>query len=220
MKLKYYLRGIGIGLIITTVVMALAFMLHKDELISDEEVRRRAEALGMVMPEETGGRDTLSNNDGASPEALNTPQGEKNDIGSGGDDAAAQPVSAMKDDENKPGGKDAGQVSEEKASDTKASDKKDASDKENADEADKKKDKNADEPEPGAGEEVELSIVGGEYSDIVSQKLYKAGLIEDAEDFNKYLADGGYDNLIQPGTYMIPVGADYDTIIGIITEKE
>ena len=67
---------------------------------------------------------------------------------------------------------------------------------------------------------MELSIVGGEYSDIVSQKLYKAGLIDDAENFNKYLAKGGYDNLIQPGTYMIPMGADYQTIVSIITEKD
>ena len=52
MKLKYYLRGIGIGLIITTVVMALTFMLHKDDLISDDEIRERARALGMVMQEE------------------------------------------------------------------------------------------------------------------------------------------------------------------------
>lgn len=100
MKLKYYLRGIGIGLIITTIVMALAFMLHKDELISDEEVRRRAEALGMVMPEETGGRDTLLNNDSASPEALNVPQSEGNVRGSDETDAA-QSVSAQQDAEKK-----------------------------------------------------------------------------------------------------------------------
>ena len=69
-------------------------------------------------------------------------------------------------------------------------------------------------------EQVELSIVGGEYSDIICEKLRKAGLIEDAEDFNKYLAQGGYDNQLQPGTYVIPKDADYDTIIKIITTKQ
>jgi hypothetical protein len=27
----------------------------------------------------------------------------------------------------------------------------------------------------------------------------------------------GYDDLILPGTYTIPLGSDYDTVIGIIT---
>ncbi len=203
MKLKYYLRGIGIGLIITTVVMALTFMLHKDDLISDDEIRERARALGMVMQEETGGRDTLVNNDDASPEAMNTPQGERNDSGSGQEDSDTQAVSAQQRDEERPDTKDG-----KKDKDKKEQEKKDEKDSD-------EKGQTVD-----VSEEVELSIVGGEYSDIVSQKLYKAGLIDDAENFNKYLAKGGYDNLIQPGTYMIPMGADYQTIVSIITEKD
>ena len=68
-------------------------------------------------------------------------------------------------------------------------------------------------------EQIELSIVGGEYSDDVCKKLKRAGLIDDSDDFNKYLSEGGYDSLIQPGTYIIPKDADYDTIIRLITER-
>ena len=175
MKLKYYLRGIGIGLIITTIVMALAFMLHKDELISDEEVRRRAEALGMVMPEETGGRDTLLNNDSASPDALNVPQ-------------SAQSVSAQQDAEKKQDNKSDSNADDNRKNDQKEEDQKKDDDQKEDQET------NDDQPEQGEDEAVELSIVGGEYSDIVSQKLYKAGLIEDADEFNKYLAEGGFDS--------------------------
>lgn len=213
MKLKYYLRGIGIGLIITTIVMALAFMLHKDELISDEEVRRRAEAIGMVMPEETGGRDTLLNNDSASPEALNVPQSEGNVRGSDETDAA-QSVSAQQDAEKKQDNKSDSNADDNRKNDQKEEDQKKDDDQKEDQET------NDDQPEQGEDEAVELSIVGGEYSDIVSQKLYKAGLIEDADEFNKYLAEGGFDNLIQPGTYLIPVGSDYKTIVSIITEKK
>lgn len=202
MKLKYYLRGIGIGLIVTTLVMMIAFMLHKDELLSDDEIIERAAALGMVMPEETVTRDTLSDNSGSQPETLDASESEAEDGET--DDA----------------------VSDDKASDNKAVDdeagasEEDAQTQEDDSDAASGKKNKSDETEQTVDEQVELSIVGGEYSDIVSQKLYKAGVIEDAEDFNKYLADGGYDNLIQPGTYTISVGADYDTIISIITEQE
>lgn len=61
MKLKYYLRGMGIGIIVTTIILAISFSRREVE-ISDEQVMVRAAALGMVMPEE-------KENDPASTEA-------------------------------------------------------------------------------------------------------------------------------------------------------
>ncbi len=51
MKLKYYLRGMGIGIIVTTIILAISFSQREVE-ISDEQVMVRASALGMVMPED------------------------------------------------------------------------------------------------------------------------------------------------------------------------
>lgn len=51
MKLKYYLRGLGIGIIITTLVLMIAYSGHKTEL-TEEEIIARAEELGMVMKED------------------------------------------------------------------------------------------------------------------------------------------------------------------------
>ena len=51
MKLKYYLRGLGIGIIITTLVLMIASSGHKTEL-TDAEIIARAEALGMIMKED------------------------------------------------------------------------------------------------------------------------------------------------------------------------
>ena len=47
MKLKYYLRGMGIGIILTAIVMGFALGGRKAAL-SDAEVIKRAKALGMV----------------------------------------------------------------------------------------------------------------------------------------------------------------------------
>lgn len=52
MKLKYYLRGLGIGIILTTIILMISFSQRKNE-ITDEEIIKRAEALGMVMKEES-----------------------------------------------------------------------------------------------------------------------------------------------------------------------
>ncbi len=52
MKLKYYLRGLGIGIIITTIILTISYSGRKSE-ITDEEIIQRAEELGMVMEEDS-----------------------------------------------------------------------------------------------------------------------------------------------------------------------
>ena len=47
MKLKYYLRGIGIGVILTAIVMGFALGGRKTTM-SDAEVIERAKELGMT----------------------------------------------------------------------------------------------------------------------------------------------------------------------------
>ncbi len=58
MRLKYYMRGLGVGILISTVVLFVAFRFQKVE-ISDEEVIQRAKELGMVMDDSRG---TVSEN--------------------------------------------------------------------------------------------------------------------------------------------------------------
>ena len=49
MKRKYYLRGLGFGILITTFV----FIMVGPSELSDEEIVQRAEQLGYVKVEET-----------------------------------------------------------------------------------------------------------------------------------------------------------------------
>ncbi len=53
MKLKYYLRGLGIGIIGTAIVMGIALS-GKKETLSDAEIIERARLLGMEMEGELG----------------------------------------------------------------------------------------------------------------------------------------------------------------------
>lgn len=48
MKLRYYMRGLGIGIFVTAILMAVT--IHgKTERLTDEQIIERAEALGMEM---------------------------------------------------------------------------------------------------------------------------------------------------------------------------
>ncbi len=51
MKLKYYLRGLGIGIIVTTLILAVSGSVETEQL-SDDEIIARATKLGMFMPGE------------------------------------------------------------------------------------------------------------------------------------------------------------------------
>ena len=197
MKLKYYLRGMGIGIVVTTVILMIVFALHKNETLTDDQIRERAAALGMVMP------DAASNNEKLSDPVTDDGNDTASDQETAAEGAASdqKDVSAAQTPAAKPqnSGKEASGTTEK----SDQTDKTDTSGKNNVETI----------------EQVEVSIVGGEYSDDVCKKLKRAGIIDDADDFNKYLSDGGYDSLLQPGTYIIPKDADYDTIIKMITTK-
>jgi hypothetical protein len=205
-KLKYYLRGMGIGLIVTTLILMITFSIHKTDAMSDEEIIERARALGMVTAEEAASsRNTLSTTDTTTDD---TPDGDDVYLP---DDTDTDDGSYTDDDYTDDGYTDDGYTDDGYTDDADTSYVDDGTEPDVA------------EDEPGTSdtvEQVEISIVGGEYSDVVSEKLRKAGVIDDVDDFNRYLAETGNDNLIQPGTYILPLGADYDTIINIITTKQ
>lgn len=185
MKLKYYLRGIGTGIIVTTLILMAAFAVHREQPLSDDEIIERARSLGMVMADELPVKDKLSDT-----KLSETEDAGQEAVTEGADDNGSDPDEPQGEE---PDGSDAL--------------------KEETGDRDEK-------PKKETVEQAEITIVGGEYSDAVCKKLKKAGVIEDVDDFNKYLAKTGYDNLIQPGNYVIPLGADYDEIIRIITDRE
>lgn len=53
MKLKYYMRGVGIGVVVTTLILLIAFVIFGNNEMSDEDVIKRAKSLGMVQSSST-----------------------------------------------------------------------------------------------------------------------------------------------------------------------
>lgn len=51
MKLKYYMRGLGLGIILTTIIFTIA---NPKEKLSDAQIKERAQELGMELKEDSG----------------------------------------------------------------------------------------------------------------------------------------------------------------------
>ena len=196
MKLKYYLRGLGIGILVTTVILSLAGIGRKN--ITDEEVVKRAKELGMVestllseLPDQTKAEEVRTTEPEISPEPEEmtsipeTPAPEE---------TTSTPETPSPDETTSvpetPAAPEETPVSPEDGN-----------------------------PDTPTGETFTLVIGRGESSTTVSKNLKKAGIVEDAADFDRFLCNNGDDKKIITGTYEIPYGASKEEIAKIITRK-
>lgn len=197
MKLKYYLRGLGIGILVTTVILSLAGVGRKN--MTDEEVVKRAKELGMVestllsdLPDQTKTDEVRP----TEPEISLQPETSEPEAGPESEESASTPETPEAPEETPEAPKETPVAPEE----TPVS----------------PEDGNPDIP---AGETVTLVIGRGESSTTVSKNLKKAGIVEDAAAFDRFLCNNGYDKKIITGTYEIPYGASEEEIAKIITRK-
>lgn len=201
MKLKYYLRGLGVGIICTAIIMGIALSGNKKETLTDAEIIERARILGMIMEEEVSEDSEQKTDSSNSEQKKETDQAQTK----GSEDQKVQKENSDKDTSKDP-------ASEEKNS-------KESEEKESDTEKEEEKDNSASGKKPVSGEKqemIKLEIKKGEYSDVISQKLFQAGLIPDAEKFNLYLTQKGVDDTLRVGTYQIPAGSTVDEIIKIL----
>lgn len=191
MKLKYYLRGLGIGILVTTVILSLAGVGRKN--MTDEEVVKRAKELGMVestllsdLPDQTKTDEVRP----TEPEISLQPETSEPEESASTPETPVAPEETPVAPEETPMAPEETPVSPEDGN-----------------------------PDIPAGETVTLVIGRGESSTTVSKNLKKAGIVEDAAAFDRFLCNNGYDKKIITGTYEIPYGASEEEIAKIITRK-
>ena len=220
MNLKYYLRGLGIGIIVTALIMGIVTG-GKGRSLSDEEIIKRAEQLGMTMES-----DVLS-------EAL--PEAEEEEAPMQ-EDASAQAElqdNAMEDGEQDPQNAEAAPQEEEAEEGTEQQTEESIPD-EDAEESlpeESQQDgtEGADtapegealqEADDQAEKEIPISISGGEGSMSVCRKLQEAGLVASASEFDTFLCQNGYDKKLKAGDFEIPEQADPEQIARILCRME
>lgn len=227
MKLRYYLRGLGIGIVITAFLMGLTKGGAK-ETLSDDEIIARAEALGMVqssvlssdLNHEEQGEDgvTVSYNTAldesdiaALPDGAGADQ--TGDAAGVVDTEATDKTADVADTVDSEKVADAAGDSEKVADatgDSEGSTK--ASDTDVADNSTKATDTT------GAAT-ITVTINSGDGSDTVARRLTELGVITDAGDFDRYLCQNGYDKKLATGNHEINAGAGYQEIAEILIKR-
>lgn len=192
MKLRYYLRGLGIGIVVTALIMGMTTKADERPL-SDAEIRALAMNLGMVDADsrsladiggQTGSPISPSPVDDSSsannPLPTDSPLPTDLDPSEQPLEASESPIPEMTESPSpspSPTGTDDPIVE---------------------------------------SETVTIVIVRGDSSYTVSRRLQEAGLIDDADAYDSYLVNNGYSKTIRTGTYRIPVGASWEEIAEII----
>jgi len=77
----------------------------------------------------------------------------------------------------------------------------------------------SDNPVVVSGESVEIVVAQGDDSAVVSRKLYNAGVIENAAEFDAFLMQHEYDKRINPGTKTILVTDTWQEVAEKLTTK-
>lgn len=197
MKLKYYLRGLGIGMIVTALILGISFSSRQEQAsqpMTDDQIRERAAELGMVDSSEL----TLAAlQNSAKQQAESTPE-ETTEI-----------------QEQK-------EITGEATEETETTAEPQETQTETAEPETTASPEPAAEPETTAAEQTQtasITINRGADSGSVSRQLYEAGLVENAKAFDNYLCNNGYSRSINPGTYEIAPGTSEEEIAKIITGK-
>lgn len=192
MKLKYYLRGLGIGMIVTALILGISFSNRQDQtsqIMTDDQIRERAAELGMVDSSELT-LAALQNSakqptEGTAEE--NTQTQEQNNI-------EAEPETTVPAETQ-------ATVEPETTQEPEATAEPEVTEA------------------PQRTQTASITIQRGDDSGSASRRLYEAGLVENAKAFDNYLCNNGYSRSINPGTYEIVPGTSEEEIAKIITGK-
>lgn len=236
MELKYYLRGLGLGIVITAIIMGVAA--SRSRSMTDAEIIARAKQLGMIegvplterLPGEKEDTEEVSQDAGENDDSLHTgTDGEQNgntvqntDLDQNADLSAFQ--------EQESGGLDTPPVTDSPISDTPADavPDTDAGAQEQTQPEEESQTQAAEEQEGASSQQViaslenpaAITIGSGDGSYEVSQKLADIGAVSSAAAYDTYLCENGYDKRIRTGMHMIPAGASEAQIARIITGME
>lgn len=192
MRLKYYLRGLGLGIIFAVIIMMIGFHGNKQSM-SDTEIIEKAKTLGMVE---------AKNISGTVADEYNS---EKTDTSATNSDASSQKAETEQDSQM--------QDSQTAQEDTQQEDTQQEA-------AQPAADAKQETVEPqDAVTTYTISVTSQDTCRTIAEKLKALNLVDDAEQFRIYMGQKGADHFIADGEHVIPQGASYDDIITILTQK-
>lgn len=209
MNLKYYLRGLGIGMVVAAILMGVATQGSKP--MTDAEIKEKAAQLGMV--EQKVLADIATESPGQTSEAVQAPtQKPTTEVTQAPTEVPTEvPASESTEEPTQAPTETPTSVPTEAPTQkpTEAPTQEPTSAPTEAPTS---------EPQESGEETVVLVIRSGESSWTVSKNLVTLGLIDDAAAFDSFLSRGGYDKSIHTGEFKIAKGATFEEIAKIIAK--
>lgn len=214
MNLKYYLRGLGVGIVVTALVLGIGLG-NRKETLSNEEIKERARALGMV-------EESITVAEAAQQEEEKEPETEKEPV------VTESPEPAQSTASPEPTVSPEPEVGEEVTASPspEASASAVSTPAPSAEAEPDTEDPNSEEetaavlpqtsPDNTDGEIVDITVNPGEGSLAISRKLEETGLIDDAAEYDAYLCDNGYHTKLRAGTHRIPMGSTREEIAKLL----
>lgn len=191
MRLKYYLRGLGLGIIFTC-LMFMLFSNKKADNTDQMDINQQLETTTETLSNQTSGDDK---NDTANDEAVSGSADVQNNTDAEDDVNAQNNADAQNTADNQTG----------------ASDTTDTSNQ--TDDSNIIGETGTDDVQD---EYVTLVIEKGDIARDVAESLYEDGIIDDAESFRKYLGETGVSRTLHAGEYNIKVGSTYEEIVELL----
>ena len=213
MNLKYYLRGLGVGIVVTSLILGIGLGSRK-ETLSNEEIKERARELGMVEESITVAEAAAQKEEAevtVAPVPEENAESDAEPIVNAEPEVSSEPAvstGAAPEASEKPNVSAASEPAASTAAEAGAT--PEAGVKPVADEAEED---NGTAPEK---EIVDITINPGEGSYVISQKLEQSGLIDDAAEYDAYLCDNGFHTKLRAGVHKIPMGSTREEIAKLL----
>lgn len=202
MKWKYFLRGLGVGILLTSLLLCFSYRTTSS---GETDVVEQAKKLGMVFPKGTLEPPVASDVpvSSAASEPLPTQIPPNTNVSNGAGMTGNEAASQTQPEAQQP---EAQQPEAKQPADQQAAQQPEA---QQAAESTGKTDKK------GAGKKY--TVKAGSTSTMIAQEMKAAGVIDSVEAMDDYMTKSGLSRKIQPGDYTIPEGASYEEIARIIT---
>lgn len=213
MRFKYYLRGAGVGVIVTTIIFTIIILLTGFGRMTDQEAVERAKELGYVLPSTTAV--ASKDNTIIIPPSESTDSVNKANSGtaSGDDSNTTKPTDADSNANNASAGSDT-------PTDTSGSSSAGGSQL-----TENSNDVITSVANPGVNSTggsvtsvtyIPFTINQGEDSESIVKRLCDLGLVADYSKFNRMLADKGVDDKIAIGTFYVNSSMSEDELCEIL----
>lgn len=221
MRLKYFLRGVGIGILVTTIILTVT---HASERrMPDSEVIDRAIELGMSFSASHSGQQ--SSTEESSPEESSA--GQENS----GDDVTDD-LQHESETETEMGSQNPSETVSESTGDGEALPGKESgavtgmTTQATTETAETTTELTTENENNGSAAGVmnnevtcTINITKGMSSRTVCDMLKQNGIIEDAADFDRYLIKTGYDDKIRVGEVEVNSGMTYEELTASLYKK-